>query len=156
MPLESIIIPILEISSLVKVNFHLADVTYRISLKRRLKEFVPVIFQEEGKEWSQLDIILCSDKYLLQLNKQHLAHDYYTDIITFDLSSKEEKGVGEIYISIDRVKDNADKEDVTIDNELIRVIFHGVLHLCGYQDSTKKLKEDIHKMEDHYLNLFEE
>ena len=139
-----------------KVNFHLADVTYRITLKRRLKEFIPVIFQEEEKDWGQLDIILCSDKYLLQMNKEHLSHDYYTDILTFDLSSNEEKGIGEIYISIDRVKENANNMGMGVDNELTRVIFHGVLHLCGHNDSTKKLKEEIHKMEDSYLNLFEE
>ena len=90
------------------------------------------------------------------MNKEHLSHDYYTDILTFDLSSNEEKGIGEIYISIDRVKENANNMGMGVDNELTRVIFHGVLHLCGHNDSTKKLKEEIHKMEDSYLNLFEE
>lgn len=115
-----------------------------------------MIFIEEGVEWEELSVILCSDEYLRQMNKDHLAHDYYTDILTFDLSSKEDGGKGELYISIDRIKENAVAVSVRTDNELVRVIFHGVLHLCGYKDSTMKLKEQIHKKEDHYLQAFEE
>jgi probable rRNA maturation factor len=139
-----------------KVNFHLADVSYRISFKRRLKEFIPFIFSEEGLEWGELSIILCSDEYLRQMNKEHLSHDYYTDILTFNLSSSEEEGIGELYISIERIIENANTVGVNTENEVTRVIFHGILHLCGYKDSTKKLKEEIHKREDHYLNAFKE
>jgi probable rRNA maturation factor len=150
------IISILEITYLLRVNFHLADVTYRMTLKRRLKEFIPVIFKEEGVQWHELSVVLCSDEYLRKMNKDHLAHDYYTDILTFDLSSEEDGGTGELYISIDRIKENALTVGVSTDNELVRVIFHGILHLCGYTDSTKRLKDEIHKKEDHYLHSFME
>jgi probable rRNA maturation factor len=138
----------------VNIHFYKADVNLRIPKRAKLVAFIPSIFRKEGKKWNELSIVLCSDDYLLKMNKEHLAHNYYTDIITFDLSSKEEGGVGEIYISVDRVEDNAQKEGVSPQNELCRVIFHGILHLCGYKDSNKKLKEAIHKKEDHYLSLF--
>lgn len=136
------------------VNFYSADTSYIVPLKTRLRTFIPAIFKKEGRSWNQLDIIICSDDYLLGLNKQHLNHDYYTDIITFDLSSPEMTGVAELYISIERVKENSKAAKTSIYNELFRVIFHGVLHLCGYKDSTKKLKEAIHAKEDFYLSLW--
>ena len=124
-----------------------------ISLTHRtcLKAFINRIFITEKRKLNSLTYIFCSDEYLLQINKAHLNHNYYTDIITFDLS---EPGsiTGEIYISTDRVRDNAVTMGVTINEEFHRVIFHGALHLCGYKD---KMSKDVIKMraaEERYLN----
>ena len=107
--------------------------------RRSLKLFIIQLFEKEGKSIKSLDIIFCSDEYLLDINNKHLQHDYYTDIITFDLSDPTSTLItGEVYISIDRVKDNALSLHTKFSTELLRVIFHGVLHLCGYKDKTPK------------------
>jgi rRNA maturation RNase YbeY len=99
-----------------------------------------------------LNIIFCSDEYLLSINKQFLNHDYYTDIITFDLSeSKRGPVTAELYISYDRVKDNARQMETTTTKELHRVVFHGLLHLLGYKDKTTKDQMEMRKMEDKLL-----
>ena len=126
-----------------------------LSQQVKLKLFLENLFISEGKQLESLDIIFCSDEYLLQINKDHLAHDYYTDIITFDLSpSKKAATVAELYISIDRVKDNAKTNKVTISNELHRVIFHGCLHLCGFKDKKPADIITMRKMENKYLRLY--
>jgi len=100
-----------------------------------------------------LNYIFCSDEYLLDINKKFLKHDYLTDIITFDLS--EQNGVtGEVYISLDRVRDNAKTFDSTFSDECLRVIIHGALHLCGYKDKNKIDKKEMRKKENFYLNIY--
>lgn len=120
-----------------------------------LKLFVASLLSKEGVKNSNLNYIFCSDEYLLQINQQFLQHNYYTDIITFDLSENATVLLeGEIYVSIDRIKDNAAPQKIDWKQELQRVIFHGALHLCGYKD---KKKEDIIVMrakEDEYILLF--
>jgi len=136
------------------VQFHSADKTLRFTNKTKLKQFIERLFTLEKKRLSAIHYIFCSDEYLLQMNKDFLQHDYYTDIITFGLSEKGEPIDGEVYISLDRVKDNVTQHATTIERETLRVIFHGALHLCGYKD---KKKEDIalmRKKEDHYINLY--
>ena len=136
------------------VNFH-HQTTCTLKDRNKLKPFVSNLFKKEGKKLERLDIIFCTDEYLLQINKDHLTHDYYTDILTFDLSpSKETAIVGELYISIDRVKDNAKTHAVSFRNELHRVIFHGSLHLCGYKDKKKDDISVMRKMEEKYLKLY--
>ena len=128
-----------------------------ITLKQRgkLKTFIKSLMIEEGYQAKDISIIFCSDEYLLDLNKQHLNHDYYTDIITFDLTPKKEKEItGELYISTDRVKFNAKDYNTTVTNELHRVIFHGILHLCGYKDKSKKDIALMRAKELQYLNLY--
>jgi probable rRNA maturation factor len=137
-----------------KVYFFFDNVS--ISLKRRteLKRAIERIFKLEKKGLGLLNYIFCSDKTLLYINRQYLKHDYYTDIITFDLSGNDNRINGEIYISVDRIKDNALKYGQTIGVELHRAIFHGALHLCGYND---KLKEDIKKIrerEQYYIGTY--
>lgn len=123
--------------------------------RRQLKRFIPTIFLKEGKSLESLTIIFCSDEYLLEMNKKHLKHDFYTDIITFDLSdSKKSAIIGELYISIDRVKENASSNNVTFYDELIRVIFHGALHLCGYKDKIIKHILEIRRKENEYIILY--
>jgi rRNA maturation RNase YbeY len=94
----------------------------------------------------------CSDKYILELNNSSLKHNYYTDIITFELNQKNEEIEGDIYISIDRVKENAKVLNESIINELHRVIIHGVLHLCGYKDKSSKESKMMRNKENYYLN----
>lgn len=137
-----------------KVFLHSNEVTLNLKGRRKLKQFIVDIFKKEKKFLSQLDFVFCTDEYLLQINRDSLQHDYYTDIITFDISNSPNEIIGEVYISLDRVKDNATNYKVTLKDELHRVLFHGVLHLCGYKD---KLKNDIalmRKKENHYLELY--
>ena len=136
------------------VNFH-NQINYNLSSKTKLKSFLENLFTTEGKQLDNLDIIFCDDEYLLQINKDHLTHDYYTDIITFDLSlSKKAPTVAELYISINRVKENAKTNKVIISNELLRVIFHGCLHLCGFKDKKPADIITMRKMEEKYLGLY--
>ncbi|RFM30648.1 rRNA maturation RNase YbeY [Deminuibacter soli] len=121
--------------------------------KTALKQFVETIFKKEKHPLQEIRYIFCSDDYLLQINRDHLQHDYYTDIITFDLS--EGNGtIGEVYISLDRVKDNAKTHETTYPTEARRVIFHGALHLCGYKDKSKADAVNMRKMEDLYLKKY--
>lgn len=119
-----------------------------------VKDVIRDLFKKEKTRLEQLQYIFCSDEYLLDINKQHLKHNYYTDIITFDLSDKPDAVTGEIYISIDRVKDNAQTYSVHLKHELLRVIFHGALHLCGYKDKTEKDQAIMRKAEDKYLKYY--
>jgi probable rRNA maturation factor len=124
-----------------------------ISLSRRadLKKFIKALFKKEKKNLAGLTYIFCSDEYLLQINKTHLKHDYYTDIVSFDLSETPDAIIGEIYISTDRVRENAAQLGVSIKDEIHRVIFHGALHLCGYKDKTLKDIKKMRSAEDGYL-----
>ena len=135
------------------INFHFQK-TCTLKDRRRLKEFIPGIFKAYKTGLSSLDVIFCSDEFLLDMNKEYLQHDYFTDIITFDLSEPGSAVTGEIYISVDRVKDNAKTEGSTFSNELHRVIFHGVLHLCGLGDKKKEEQMKMRKAEDRWLNKY--
>ncbi|HKP31778.1 MAG TPA: rRNA maturation RNase YbeY [Chitinophagaceae bacterium] len=105
----------------------------------------------EKRKCSSLTYIFCSDKYLLAINRQFLKHDYYTDIITFDLSSDKKSVIGEIYISTQRVRANAKELKLPIKDELLRVMIHGALHLCGYKDKSKTDKLAMRSREDYYI-----
>jgi probable rRNA maturation factor len=131
-------------------------ITNNISLANRtgLKLFVQQIFKREKKKLANLSYIFCSDEYLLNINKTHLNHNYYTDIITFDLSEIPNAITGEIYISADRVRDNAATLGVSIREELHRVIFHGALHLCGYKDKTTKQEKEMRMAENQLLDKY--
>src|SRR5581483_756040 len=135
------------------IQFHFlepASLTHRTLIK----EVIRYLFKKEGTSLEQLQYIFCSDEYLLQINQQYLQHNYYTDIITFDLSEKQGGVIGEIYISIDRVKDNAQNFEVSFKQEMLRVTFHGALHLCGYKDKSPKEEALMRKAEDKYLQYF--
>ena len=128
----------------------------KVSLQDRtkLKKFIEGIFMREKRRLRSLNYIFCSDKDLLEINRKYLTHDYYTDIITFELSQKKLPIEGEVYISIDRVKDNAKLLDEHFYMELHRVIFHGTLHLCGYRDTNKKEIKEMREMEIKCLNEY--
>lgn len=135
------------------VRFHLLE-TFTLKDRNKLKAFINSIFKKEGKSLNSLDYIFCSDDYLLKINQDFLKHDYFTDIITFDLSNPGEAVTGEVYISIDRVKDNAAKNHTSFTNELHRVVFHGVLHLCGFKDKKPADKSLMTRREDYYLSRY--
>jgi rRNA maturation RNase YbeY len=137
-----------------EINFFFQN-TIGLKHRGKLKTFINFLLNEEGFQAKDISIIFCSDEYLLDLNKQHLNHDYFTDIITFDLTPKNNKETtGELYISIDRVKHNAKDYNTTVVNELHRVIFHGILHLCGYKDKSKNDIKLMREKEAHYLGLY--
>ena len=120
--------------------------------KLLLKSFLPLIFLEEKVDFEEIGYIFCTDEYLLGLNKEFLDHDTYTDILTFTLSGDAQPVISEIYISIDRVKENAQSLDIPFLDELYRVMIHGILHLCKYSDHTHVLKAEMTLKEDYYLN----
>ena len=135
------------------IQFHfLLPVTF--TQRTLVKEVIKDLFKKEKTRLAQLQYIFCSDEYLLEINKQHLKHNYFTDIITFDLSETPDAVTGEIYISIDRVKENAQTYKVSFKQELLRVIFHGALHLCGYKDKSEKDEALMRKAEDKYLQYY--
>ena len=123
--------------------------------RTRLKRFIASLFKKEKKALAGLNYIFCSDEYLLEINRQFLHHDYYTDIITFDLSEANHPINAEIYISVDRVKENAAQFGDSVKRELHRVIFHGALHLCGYGDKTGREEKIMRGKEETYLTLYE-
>lgn len=133
-----------------KVYFFYQGVKSGLQSRTKLKKFIELIFKNEGRPLLSINYIFCTDKALLEINKQFLKHDFYTDIITFDLSESDEIAA-EIYISVDRVRDNASLLGVSFKSELHRVIFHGALHLCGYSDKTKDQKAEMRGKEDFYL-----
>jgi probable rRNA maturation factor len=137
------------------VNFCYADIaSIPLNRKKEVKRFLIDMFYREGKALAHLDYIFCSDDYLLEINRTHLKHDYYTDIITFDLSESTPV-IGEIYISVTRVKENAITHHTQTEQELLRVIFHGALHLCGYRDKKKSEITIMRQKEEEYLLLFQ-
>jgi len=136
------------------ISFQNADITFRFPDKLALKKFITTSFEQETKKKLSLTYIFCSDEYLLRINQDFLKHDYYTDIITFPLSETDEKVEAEIYISIDRVRDNATKLKTPFDQELLRVMFHGVLHLIGHKDKSAAQKQEMRKQEDKWLKKY--
>lgn len=121
--------------------------------KKELKNFLKELARLESKEIGDLSVVFTDDEYLLEVNKQYLEHDYYTDVITFDYS--QDKTVsGDIMISLDRVKENAESLSAAFEEELHRVVFHGLLHLCGYKDKSPSDEKTMRSKENQYLNLF--
>lgn len=136
------------------VKFFYADIpVISLTAKRKVQEFVARIFSLESKKLKQLNCIFCSDAQILEINQNFLQHDYYTDIITFDLSETTETE-GEIYISVETVKSNSLLHQTSYRNEMLRVIFHGALHLCGYGDKTKREITIMRAKEDYYLQAY--
>lgn len=134
-----------------KIRFFFQAPGVTLQDRTRLKVFIEKIFQQEKIKLAGLNYIFCSDKYLLKINQDYLGHDYFTDIVTFDLSDNPKQIQGEIYISVDRVRENAKKLGVSLKTELHRVIFHGVLHLCGYGDKSAQDLKKMREKEDFLL-----
>jgi probable rRNA maturation factor len=146
---------IMETTSGVKINFFYQSCAFTLKNRNRLKEMISKLLKTEKALFSEISIIFCSDKHLLEINKKYLNHDYYTDIITFELPGEIGKGpVGEIYISVERVKENSMRERVSFKKEIHRVIFHGLLHLCGYGDKNVREIKQMRGKEDYYLEQY--
>ncbi len=136
-----------------KINFFKEDISIKTSQLKPLKSWVIATATAERHHIEEVNYIFCSDEYLLGINREYLLHDYYTDIITFNNSTDPETLCSDIFISIDRVKENAISENVDFQNELARVMIHGLLHLCGYTDKSTIDKKQMREKEDHYLSL---
>lgn len=134
------------------IRFFEEDISYKLKNKLAVRQWIAQTVQAEGYQLKELSYIFCSDSYLLQINRQYLNHDTYTDIITFDNSTLVNVVVGDIFISIDRIRENAAKFNTRLADELHRVIIHGVLHLLGYTDKTSADKKKMTIKEDFYLN----
>jgi rRNA maturation RNase YbeY len=135
------------------INFHYIDIPKFKWKLNSIKKWLQSIASEENFKIKDLNYVFCTDEYLLDINIQHLNHDTYTDIITFDLSSDTSLPIidAEIYISVDRVRENATKFDKTLPNELSRVLTHGILHLCGYKDKSSSEQKIMREKEDYYI-----
>ena len=136
------------------IQFVFTNTSITLSNRKKLKLFIEKTFKQNRRKLISLAIIFCTDEYLLDINKRFLQHDYYTDIITFNLAENLDTVEGEIYISVDRIKENALSNKVSKKDELHRIIFHGVLHLCGYSDKSKVDKKVMTLMEDKTLKSY--
>ena len=143
-------------SSFIKgsIRFSSEQVTFSVLQKKNLQNWVAETITNEGFVPEELNFTFCNDKHLHTINKKFLKHSTYTDIITFDYSKDAQQKIkGEIFISIERVKENAKKFKSNFQDELHRVIIHGVLHLCEHDDTSPLLKKQMTKKEDYYLSL---
>ena len=136
-----------------EVYFHQEDVTVEIPDMEQVIMVLKSMAEQESAPLRELNYILCSDDYLLEMNRQHLDHDYYTDVITFP--HLQGNICGDVYVSTDRVAENARKSNINFETELLRVMLHGALHLAGYQDGNDEQKVQMRTKEDAYLALFE-
>jgi rRNA maturation RNase YbeY len=135
------------------IRYFTEDSSVVLKNKAKLRDWFINTAKAEGNCIKELNYIFCSDAYLLEMNQSYLNHDTYTDIITFDNSETDGKVLGDIFISIDRIKENAKNFDVTESEELHRVMIHGLLHLLGYGDKSKAEKTTMTEKENHYLAL---
>jgi len=136
----------------IPINFFNEDISFKLKQKGLVRNWIRNTIISENHRLKLLNFIFCSDAYLLNINKQYLNHDTYTDIITFDNSDFELEIAGDIFISVERVKDNAKELALDDTEELHRVIIHGTLHLLGYSDKSKSLKAQMTDKEDLYLS----
>lgn len=136
------------------ISFTTADVSYRITASQRVKNWLKSVIEQEDRTLGAVTVVWCSDEYLLGVNRQFLDHDYYTDIITFDYTEGD-KVSGDLMISLDRIKDNSKKFNTMFHVEQLRVLVHGILHLCGYKDKTKDEEKLMREKENFYLEKYE-
>ena len=135
------------------ISFHNESVNNKTPSKRLLKAWIKEFVSNHGKKVGELAFVFCSDEKILEINLNFLQHDYYTDIITFDYSEGEVIS-GDIFISVERVLENAASHQVDYNTELLRVLSHGVLHLIGFQDKEEKKKVEMTRNEDLCMSLF--
>lgn len=135
-----------------KIYFHSEDVSFELNQEEKISSWILSIIKNHTKELGDISYIFCSDNYLLKINKKYLNHDYYTDVITFNYC-EENTVSGDIFISIDRIKENSENLGENFDQELNRVIAHGVLHLIGFNDKNEAEQKIMRNKEDECLNL---
>jgi len=136
------------------IYFHFPAGRFYLPHRSKLKKYLLHLFKEHKKQVRRVNYIFCTDAELLKINIQHLNHHTLTDIITFPYHAPGEPIVSDIFISIDRIRENAAKFQTTILNEVYRVMFHGALHLCGFQDKTQNQKLLMRQKENHYLRKY--
>ncbi len=134
------------------IQFFSQNIRFSLTKKSVVKKLISSVLRKEKEKVGDINFIFCNDKFLLSLNKKFLKHDKFTDIITFQYPSKEISG--ELFISVPRVKENAKKFGASFENEMQRVMIHGILHLCGFKDKSPEQKQKMRKREDYYLPLF--
>ena len=139
--------------SMNSISFHNESVNNKTPSKRLLKAWIKEFVANHGKKVGELAFVFCSDEKILEVNQNFLQHDYYTDIITFDYSEGEVIS-GDVFISVERVLENAASHQVDYNTELLRVISHGVLHLIGFQDKEEEKKDEMTRNEDLCISLF--
>ncbi len=134
-----------------RIKFFLEGTELKLRGKNSLRTWISALIREEKKKLTSLNFIFCDDNYLLNLNEIYLQHDHYTDVIAFSYSQKEKHIDGDIYISVDRVKENAITYEAILNIEFLRVMAHGILHLAGYKDADEKDRTKMKIKEDYYL-----
>lgn len=134
-----------------KINFFVEDIEFALKNKQVLRTWIFDTIQTYQSKAGEINYIFCSDEYLRKINIEYLAHDYYTDIITFDSSEEEGVIAGDMYISIERITDNAQQLQTSFEQELYRVLIHGILHLIGYADDTDENKAEMRVLENKAL-----
>jgi len=135
------------------ISFFSEDTDFAPAAADSLKQFVSRMLATEEQPEGTINFIFCSNPYLLKLNKTYLNHHYHTDVITFDQSDSDHQISGDIYISVDQVRENADAYQESFPREIKRVMIHGVLHLLGYNDKTPEEQQEMRKKEEAYLSL---
>ncbi|MBP6334733.1 MAG: rRNA maturation RNase YbeY [Bacteroidia bacterium] len=133
------------------IHFFKEEVKFRLGKQAKLCDWLISCARKEGYKINTLNYIFCTDDYLLSMNNEYLGHNYFTDIITFDYNVEKNNITGDVFISIDTVNKNSLRFNTTFQNELHRVMIHGLLHLVGYRDKTEKEKQKMKSMEDKYL-----
>lgn len=136
------------------VAFYFEDTDFKLRYKTRIKEWLRLVAESEVFTLGNISVIFCSDNYILDINQKYLQHDYFTDIITFDYSEGGRIS-GDLFISVDSVRENSVEYGTEFEDELHRVIVHGILHLIGYDDHTEDEIKTMRSKEDYYLSLFE-
>ncbi|TAE67629.1 MAG: rRNA maturation RNase YbeY [Bacteroidetes bacterium] len=136
------------------IRFFYENITFEVPQPQKTRVWIKKIIQNQQYKVGEMNFIFCDDEYLHQINMQYLQHDTYTDIITFDQSETEEKIDSDIYISIERVKENAKHQQVDFENELKRVMIHGVWHILGFGDKTEEEAKIMRTKENESLEQF--
>jgi rRNA maturation RNase YbeY len=136
------------------IIFFNEDINFKFQDKNKFKNWLKKVAEKEGFSIGNLNYIFCSDVYLHKINLEYLDHDTFTDIITFDNSESEKIIEGDIFISIERVRENSQSLNTVFENELKRVIVHGLLHLCGYNDHSVDEKQNMRSLETQYIEYF--
>ena len=138
------------------ISFYAEDIELPAIKKEAVSNWIRKVAETYGKKTGDISYIFCSDEKILEVNQEYLQHDYYTDIITFDDSDLKEGYIaGDIFIDVETVADNARQYGATRREEMLRVIVHGVLHLCGQGDKTPRTNAQMHRKEDKYLKFWE-
>lgn len=130
------------------------ECSFRLKGKLKIKRWIKQVVENYGYKLGEVSYVFCSDERILEVNKQYLSHDFYTDIITFDYVERERVS-GDIFISIDRVEENAQDFNVSFQQELLRVIIHGVLHLLGFEDHSQEEQQLMRQKENEAIALWD-